>query len=147
MLTIDYLQIFQSRYFFSKKHCNGLLTKAQIMTLVLFGRIVGVTCRQELETSGILSKAINHPFKKTLLAADLFTVNAHHTSTAQAFSLRLTMDFSNFSNHCCRFTHAAFTQYETACLAATSSRGVVLTKQLWECTHKNSHRKTASKSF
>jgi len=38
------------------------------MTLVLFGRIVGVTCRQELETSGILSKAINHPFKKTLLA-------------------------------------------------------------------------------
>ena len=36
------------------------------------------------------------------------SLNAHHTSTAQAFSLILTMDFSTILNHCCRFTHASF---------------------------------------
>jgi len=52
---------------------SGVLTKAQIMTLFCldFSALRG-TQKQGLRTSGIWSKAINHPFKKTLLVCWFF---------------------------------------------------------------------------
>jgi len=55
-------------------------TKPQIMTLFYLARRISVTQKYELQTSEISSKAINHPFNKTLLAfADFSTGNTHHT--------------------------------------------------------------------
>jgi len=53
------------------------------MTLFHLARLISVTHKQELQTSGISSKAINHPFSKTLLVfADFFTGNTHHTPSS-----------------------------------------------------------------
>jgi len=73
-----------------KENLNGHLTKAQFIPLLFLARFVSVTYTQELQTSGILSKTID---QGTLI-------------THQTLSLTLKMDFSNISNHCCRFTHA-----------------------------------------
>jgi len=74
IFTIGYLQIFKAGYFFSQKYCHGL-TKPQIRTLFYLARLINVIQKHELQTSGILSKAINHPFSKILLVfADFFTL-------------------------------------------------------------------------
>ena len=72
IIKIGYLQIFKARYLFSQKYCHG---RQRNHNLWLY-----FTKQLELETSGIPSKAINHPFHKILLLfADFFTGNAHHT--------------------------------------------------------------------
>jgi len=55
------------------------LTRPQIMTSFYLARLVIATSKQELQTPGFTSKAINYPFNKTLFVfANFFTVNAHH---------------------------------------------------------------------
>jgi len=42
---------------------------------------INVIQKQDLQTSGISSKAVNHPFNKTsLVFADIFTENTEHSS-------------------------------------------------------------------
>ena len=55
------------------------LTRPQIMTSFYLARLVIATSKQEWQTPGFTSKAINYPFNKTLFVfANFFTVNAHH---------------------------------------------------------------------
>jgi len=71
----------QSTSDFSSKYQTSetSLKTSEVATL-----FVSATQKQELQTSRISSKAMNHPFNKTLLVfADFFTVNAHHTSIGQ----------------------------------------------------------------
>jgi len=50
-----------------------------------------------------------------------FTVDAHHTKIGQAFSLTLTIDFSNLWRHRYRFTHGSFhTNYAALPLSSVS---------------------------
>jgi len=107
---MDYLQIFRTGYFFSKKHWHGF-NKTTNYDFILPSK----TCqrhlqyKQELDTSEISCKAINHSFNKALLVfADFFTVNAYHTKSGQEFTLTLTIAFLNLWKQCCRFTHTSF---------------------------------------
>ena len=71
---------FQSRVLLFTKVLPRSLTKPQITTLFYLARLINVIQKHELLTSGILFKAINHPFSKTLLVfAGFFTGNTHHT--------------------------------------------------------------------
>jgi len=55
-------------------------TSPQIITLFYLARLISVTQKQKLQTIGISSEAINHPFNNTLhVFADFFTGNADHT--------------------------------------------------------------------
>jgi len=55
-----------------------------VISLFYLARLIRVTQKHELQTSGISSKAINHPSNKALLVfAQFFTGNAHRTSIGQ----------------------------------------------------------------
>jgi len=55
------------------------------MSLFYLARFANITWKQELQTSKISSKAIKHPFNKTLLVynIDFFMVNAHPHKTGK----------------------------------------------------------------
>ena len=68
---------FQSRVLLFTNVLSWSLTKPQIITLFYLARPISVTHKQQLQISGISSKAINHPFDKTLLVLADFSGNAH----------------------------------------------------------------------
>jgi len=55
---IDYLQIFQAGYFFTKKQITMVFNETTIMTLFYLARHASITYKNELQTSKISSKAI-----------------------------------------------------------------------------------------
>jgi len=65
---IDYLQIFQAGYFFTKKQIAMVFNKTAILSLFFAARLASIPQKQELQTSKLSSKAIKHPFNKSLLA-------------------------------------------------------------------------------
>ena len=67
IFTIGYLQIFKTEYFSQRSIAITTKTKPQIMILFYLARLVSVTQKQELQTSEISSKAINHSLQKTCL--------------------------------------------------------------------------------
>jgi len=75
---IDYVQIFKPGYLFTKKQIAVVFNIAAVMPLFYLARLASITLKKELQTSKISSKAIKHPFNKSLLVfTDFFTVNAH----------------------------------------------------------------------
>jgi len=75
---IDKLQIFQAEYLFTKNQIAVVFSKTTILSLFYLARLASITQQKELQTSKIPSKAIKHPFNKSLLAfTDVFMVNAH----------------------------------------------------------------------
>jgi len=57
-----------SRVLFTKKKIAMVFNKTTIMSLFYLARFANITLKKELQTSKISSKAIKHPFNKSLLA-------------------------------------------------------------------------------
>ena len=76
--TIGYLQIFQTGHLFSRKDAWSL-KKLQTIASFYLTKLVTVTSKQQQQKSGILSKAIKHPFNKAVFvfAGFFFTVIIH----------------------------------------------------------------------
>jgi len=77
-----------------------VVMQPQIVTSRYFVRLVTVTYKsvQELQASEILSKAIIHPFNKTLLVfADFFTVFITHTPDKRSPDIAYRSTFSLFA--------------------------------------------------
>jgi len=78
LYKIDYLQIFQAGYFFTKKQIAVVFNKTTIVSFVYPARLASIIWKKELQTSKISSRAIKQPFNKSLpVFTDFFAVNAH----------------------------------------------------------------------
>jgi len=69
--TIGYLQIFQTGHLFLRKDAWSL-KKLQTIASFYLTKLVTVTSKQQQQTSGISSKAIKHPFNKTVFVFAVF---------------------------------------------------------------------------
>jgi len=101
---------FQSGVLLFTELLSWSLTKPQIMTLFYLARAVSVMYRQKLRNSGISSKAINHPFGKTLLVlADFSRGTLIHKPDKQTMFTGLSVNLLKFRIPCRLYNIQAMT--------------------------------------